>query len=267
MFLELLLRKECKSMKKFILFFFLFVLSITANCYAGTYDAVLSDAGYQDIHNNYIDKPQLKSILEIIFKKELNYDVNRVGHSNGTDFFSMVEDELGYDSRMVEKKESYYRRALTFASLYELLDYYYPYISEIHGLENVSGKLSFSSSGYLLTYGEGEVLEMDEFKYFKAAESLYDVWVILKNGKIIDVCPVDRDIPLSRFTGKKEVAGRLFLQYDKGIIIEINEELFEYQTTSSFKILNSDYSNEVVLILGDYKKNKEMASIAVGRMK
>lgn len=253
-------------MKKIaFLFALLFFVLLGTGVYANTYEEILKENGYTNIHNNYIDKAQLKEVLGIIFKADITFNAEGAGHSTGRDFFAMVEDELGIKKFKSAKKEAYLSRALTFAGLFELLDFYFEDISELYAMESYYGKLSKSESGYTLTYGEGVVCKFSEFSYFNAKEKLYDVNVIIRDNKIIDVCLVDYNAPLSAMYNKKELAGRIYLLYDKGIIIESDGELYEYPIASSFKVFGKGEGEDVVLILGSYKKNKNMAAIAIGR--
>ena len=120
-----------------------------------------------------------------------------------------------------------------------------------------------------LPYGNKSKEELIGFarnilNFFKTKEAYLDVIVILKDGRIIDVCPLERGATLSMLTNKREIAGKLFLQHSEGIIIEVNGALFEYPTLLGFKFLNKKGVN-IALFVGSYKKNLELAAVAVGR--
>lgn len=248
---------------KILILLIAFLLTGTVSGYANTYESILKDNGYTDIHNNYINKTELKSIISLVFKQDIDYELSGVGHATGYDFFMLIE-ELGYKDCIIANKEIYYNRALTYLSLYELFDWYFYEISSIHNIKSYSGKLSKGSSGYTLTYGNGMVEEFLEFNFFKTKESYLDVFVIVKNDMIIDICEMERNIPFSMLSGKKEITGKLYLLYDEGIIIESDGELMEFPITENFKLLNKKGDN-IVVFTGNYKKNMDIAAVAVGR--
>ena len=251
------------NMKKLIIAVIIFTLvfSNLALCDTYSYISVLnSDMKFKD---NYVSKSELNETFKNLFLKETDFLKDEAGHATGYDFFESIK-ELGLEESVVSNSEVYYNRALTPYSLYELLEYYFPYIADLNGIESHFGKLSKSHVGYLLTYENGKTYEFSEFDYFKVKEELTDVWVIVKDENIIDICPSYKDIPFSEIINKKEILGKIFLSYEGGIIIDTGNDLLEFPVTSNFKILNKK-GDKVVLIFGDYKYSKNVAAVAVGK--
>lgn len=250
--------------KKIFMFMLAFLLFSGVPALANTYNIILNENGHTDIHNNYINKEDFKTVINIIFGKDEDYEFSGVGHATGFEFFSIME-KLGYADTIVANKEIYYNRALTYHSLYELLDWYFDKICEVHNIKSYIGKLSKGSlGGYTLTYGSGIAEEFEDFAFFKTKEDYLDVSVIVKNDKIIDVCQMEKDVPFSMLSYKREVKGKLYLLYDDGIIIESDGELIEFPVTEDFKFLNKA-GDSIVLFVGNYKKNIDLAAVAVGR--
>ncbi len=251
------------NMKKLILAVVIFTLVFSNTVFSKTHSCVSKLNSTMEFKGNYVSKAELNETLSNLFLTEINSSKDETGHATGYDFFSIIR-ELGFFEYIVPNSEVYYNRALTPDSMYELLEYYFPYIADINGIESHFGKLSKSHSGYVLTYANGITCEFSQFDFFKAKEELTDVWVIIKDEKIIDIRPVEREIPLSHIINKKEITGKIYLKYEDAIIIEEGGELMEFPTTRDFKILNKK-GDKVVLILGDYKYSKNVAAVAVGK--
>lgn len=250
-------------MKKLFLALSLFILLNWNTAFCNTYSYISVLNNDMEFKDNYVSKSELNETFKNLFLKETDFLEESTGHATGYEFFSIIK-ELGMDEYIVPNNEMYYSRALTPDSLYELLEYYFPYIADLNGLESHFGKLSKSHSGYILTYDKGTVSEFSEFDYFKVKEELTDVFVITKDENIIGVLPFLKDIPFSQITNKREIEGEIYLSYEGGIIIDTGNDLLEFPVTYDFKILRKK-NDRVVLILGDYKYYKNIATIAIGK--
>lgn len=250
-------------MKKVILLLVLFVFFCSDTAFSKTYSCIPYLNGNMEFNDNYVSKQELKTVFDNLFLKETEFIKDETGHATGYDFFALIK-ELGFYEYNVPNSEIYYSRALTPESLYELLEYYFPYIADSFGIKSHFGKLSKSHTGYLVTYAKGITYEFENFDFFKVKDELTDVWVITKDENIIGVFPHIEDISFSSFVNKKEIEGDIYLLYDGGLIIDTGEDLLEFPVTEDFKILNKK-GNKVVLILGDYKYTNQTAVLAVGK--
>lgn len=251
-----------------VLAVFIVLVSVNVSAENDTYMHILSNNGYDitSVHNRYITKDEFTGVINILFNTDKDYDVGVNGHVTGLEFFKVFEQELKLDTFMIVGKEAYYNRALTFTAFFELIDFYFSEIVTNYKLEIAQGILSVSSSEYLLTYGDGNVAEFNEFLFFKAIDQMYDVTVISDNGKIVEVIPIEKDIPLSWLNNKQEIKGKIFLLYEDNIILETEKGLEKFSIINNFRILKTRGTDEVVLFTGNYKKNLCLAGIAVERM-
>lgn len=250
-------------MKKVILAVVLFIFLNCNIAFSQGYSYISYLNGNKEFSDNYVSKTELNETFSNLFLKEIDFLKDEMGNATGYDFFTAIK-EVGLEEYVVKNSEIYYSRALTPDSLYELLEYYFPYIADLTGIKSHFGKLSKSHTGYLVTYDSGETYEFEQFDFFKVKEELTNVWVITKDENIIGIFPHTEDVSFSSYVNKKEIEGDIYLLHDGGIIIDTGKDLLEFPTTKDFKIINKK-GNRVVLILGDFKYTKQIATLAVGK--
>ena len=267
-------------MKKILLIIIVVISLLNVNVYGydtsyesqnGTYYYLLNQGGFNVdlINNRYVNGRRFSQILNILFKADCLYDVSSMGNITGKDVLNALRDKLSLSVTLIEDRHEHYTRAITFPTMFEMLDNYFCDILAANNLSAEPGTIVKNNDTYFLTYGNGKTKELSSFAGFYVDEKRA-VNVISKDDEIIEIIPVDTNILPSQLNDKRELKGTLFLNYYGNIILNCGDEYNKFFTTDSFTILRRTdkeiTDREIVLLTGNYRKNINIAYIAVERM-
>ena len=123
-----------------------------------TYYYLLTKNNYnlKFIDNRYVTYDKLTLMLDILFNKKIEYSDKSIGNVKGKDLFNILHNDVKLKDRYINEREEKEGRVLTFASLFEILDYYFYDIVRANNLEISYGTVADNGYDYILTFGKGK---------------------------------------------------------------------------------------------------------------
>ena len=158
-----------------------------------TYYYLLTKNNYnlKFIDNRYVTYDKLTLMLDILFNKKIEYSDKSIGNVKGKDLFNILHNDVKLKDRYINEREEKEGRVLTFASLFEILDYYFYDIVRANNLEISYGTVADNGYDYILTFGEGKTEYLTSFTDFQ--DEYLDVTVVTDGEKTVEIIPVNRD--------------------------------------------------------------------------
>lgn len=225
-----------------------------------TYYYLLTKNNYnlKFIDNRYVTYDKLTLMLDILFNKKIEYSDKSIGNVKGKDLFNILHNDLKLKERYIDEKEVKEGRVLTFASLFEILDYYFYDIVNANNLKTLYGTVSDNGYDHILTYGEGNTKYLTDFP--ELSQEYLDVMVVEDEGNIVEIIPVNRDIKINMLYEKEEITANLFFDSETTLILKEDEKLVKLYKSENFEILrktDEDITDKKITVFyGNYKKNK-----------
>lgn len=268
-------------MKKILLFVLIFIMLFSSGVISEenslreqneTYFYLLEKKGFDTkiISNRYISEKNMLAIMNILFNEVEISDGEKGGNARGEQLFELLEKKLKLDTGFIENKDRLNSQILTFPVFFDIMDYYFSEILSANSLTKEMGTLAENNGSRFLTYGQGKTKIYDLSAFPEMSEKMCEIELVTDNDKIVELIFPLAKVDTSMVYNKKEVSGKLFLMYDKSIVISLDGELKKYITTDSFEILRRTdgelAEKEIVLFTGVYKKNTNLITIAIERM-